>query len=498
MPLVLTLTALVVLVALLIVWGILVRSTVAAAFYSADTIRATRGLVADLMKQQLDEETGVRGYAAARRPVLLQPYHEARSRLPEFLHRVISAVDRLRMPEASAALRDASETNKRWLDTVAFPIVGSRRTNTPARELRGKRLVDRFRNDLHLADITLSRRETAINADTQRAIGRVDLFSLAAVAAIAVVAAVFSVQQYRLGIRLEQEYQKAEEEKRRSGGLRAAYLAEKRIADTLTGAFAQRPLPQVPTLRLSSIYAPAAEERMVGGDWYDAFELPGNRVLFAIGDAAGHGIEAAVAMNRARQAIVFSGLVDSDPGLLLERANADLLGNGSPIVTAVVGFVDVRYCEVRYAAAGHPPPLLVDPGRPARLLECGSIPLALVADAQYKTHRIQTVPGAMLVLYTDGLIEHSRDIVEGEAMLLKAAERAIREDTDNPAAAIRTRIFGMRSTNDDVAILTIRFAETANIGAVVSSAAGQTSSVADSPTDEAAPGPQILFVSGAV
>jgi serine phosphatase RsbU (regulator of sigma subunit) len=103
--------------------------------------------------------------------------------------------------------------------------------------------------------------------------------------------------------------------------------------------------------------------------------------------------------------------------------------------------------------------VIVEPGRAARLLEFGSLPLGVTPATQYQTHRVQTAPGAMIVLYTDGLIEYSRDLAQGEAALLEAAEAAARSPSTESAEAIRDEIFRRRSVADDVAIVTVRLSE---------------------------------------
>ncbi|MGA8796979.1 MAG: PP2C family protein-serine/threonine phosphatase, partial [Candidatus Cybelea sp.] len=235
-------------------------------------------------------------------------------------------------------------------------------------------------------------------------------------------------------------------------------------------------------LGLGATYLPAAEEAKIGGDWYDAFELPGDRVLLAIGDVAGHGIDAAVAMNRTRQLVMSCALIDPRPGPVLERVNVELHRNQSPMVTAMIALVDARTCEFAYAAAGHPPPVLLEPERGARFLEVGSVPLGVLGNAVFRDHRVQSMPGALLVLYTDGVIEHSRDVVAGEELLLAAVESAAQASPADIAAAIRYRIFGDGKASDDVAILTLRFAKRTEERAAIFEQAGQMTAAAGTRT----------------
>ncbi len=440
--------------------------------------------MADLLRQQLDEETGIRGFAVVRQVILLQPYYDAQATFTGSFKSIESTLEELHLVAASHALIDAQAMSQRWNDEVATPIL-DRRPNALYLELHGKQLIDRFRTDIASVDGALAAREATINGQTQMAIAWVGVFVMAAVGVIVGAAFIFSMQQYRLGERVEQEQERAEAEERRADRLRAAYLAEKRIADTLQDAFVQRPLPQLPALLFSATYVPAAEEARIGGDWYDAFELPKDRVLLVIGDVAGHGIDAAVTMNKARQAMLFCALVDDDPASILQRVNKDLVRQQSPIVTAVVGLVDAARYQFSYAAAGHPPPLLLEPGRRGRLLEFGSLPLGVTSDVAYRTHTIQSVPGAMLVLYTDGVIEHTHNILEGEALLLEAAEKAAQSESDNSAMVIRSSVFGNASVADDVAILTIRFTAKPGIGATIATEAERTTFLGTSRSESA-------------
>jgi serine phosphatase RsbU (regulator of sigma subunit) len=472
-PLIASLVFLAVAVGVLLAGGLWVQSTVTTSFREAESIGTARLLIEDVLRRQLDEETGIRGYAVTRRATLLQPYDEALTALPATMGRALDVLESLRLQTAPATLEDAGRTNRRWLQEVAFPLVASR-SSRPALQFRGKKLVDRFRRDIASIETLLASRETGSRQRAQQATALVDLFAIGALSAFLAAALLFAFRQYRLGVRLEEERARAEEQRRHSAENRAAYLAEKRIADTLQGAFVQNILPEPAMVRLGATYLPAAEEARIGGDWYDAIELPGNRVLLAIGDVTGHGIEAAVTMNRTRHLLTSCALIDSSPGPVLERVNIELLRNESPMVTAIAALVDARDCEFAYAAAGHPPAVLLEPGKRARFLEVGSLPLGVLRDAVYRTHRVRTIPGALLVLYTDGAIEHSRNVVQGEELLLAAIESAAHAAPCDLAAAIRNRIFTDRTAADDVAILTLRFAGGASGSAAIFEHGSQT------------------------
>jgi hypothetical protein len=102
------------------------------------------------------------------------------------------------------------------------------------------------------------------------------------------------------------------------------------------------------------------------------------------------------------------------------------------------------------------------------MLDCGSLPLGAMPENDYRTFRIQSVPGAMLVLYTDGAIEHSRDVIAGEEILLAAAAEAVKQTTTATASFIHNTVFDGRPIGDDVAILTIGFAADPAVGVRIS------------------------------
>ncbi len=463
-----TALTLVLVLAMLGVSGLFLQRLVSTSFVTMEQIRVARTLAYSALKDQLDEETGIRGFAATREALFLQPYHEGSAGLGPTLAQLEKALDAVGLSQKKTEVQDARRTNALWVASVARPLLRAQSPNSNAIERRGKELVDRYRGNFDRINDALLALVTNVNLNATRSIERVGWFVIAAIVIVLLFALTFFAQQSRLGTRLEFARRRSEEQRRRTESLRASYETEKRIADTLQEAFSQRPLPSVPLLRFSATYVPATEETKVGGDWYDALELPLGRVLFAIGDVAGHGIDAAVTMNRARQALISSALFDADPAAVLARVNADMLRDGAPMVTAVAGFADARNYEFVYASAGHPPPVLLEPGRRPRMLEFGSLPLGVSDTTVFRTHNVQTVPGAMLVLYTDGALEHSRDVLEGEELLLDATAKAGERSEQEAATVIHNAIFSGRAVGDDVAILTIGFSTDSTTGLTIS------------------------------
>lgn len=452
-----TAATLVVLVVFAIVAGLYLRARVVSLIHVSQTIRSARSDAFNLMRGQLDEETGVRGFAATGNRVFLQTYDAALRVVPASVADLRKRVADLDIPSGPTLVDRAETLNRQWLREIAGTVEGKRPTDHGKVQLDAKTLSDAFRRAMAALDAALEARYASATADLYGAIERTGVLFAGLIVLVAGGTVGFGVYQGRFARALETARALAEEQRREGLRLRVAYETEKHIADTLQDGFAQRPLPTHQSLRFSAMYVPAEEENKIGGDWYDALELPDDRVLFVIGDVAGHGIDAAVGMNRARQSLMSSALVDRDPADILTRVNAELMRNAAPMVTGVVGYADAQTFEFVYASAGHPPPILVEPGRDPRMLEIGGVPLGVVPSGTFRTRRIQTVPGAILVLYTDGAVEHTRDILEGERLLLAAIGRIDANRALDPAAAIYNAVFAGRSADDDVAILTVGF-----------------------------------------
>ena len=422
-----------------------ISSTVRATGAFQSDVRNANGLEGDVLKLQLDEETGLRGYTSTGDRFFLQPYIAARANFPSTIARLRDAVRRVGLSADRLRDVDREQTlNGRWDATVAKPLIAAPHgALAPALQLQGKRLIDDFRAaDLRLGDAL---DQAAQRADRQLAqdVARISVIALA-------VGLLFASVITVLNRRTEQLAAEVAEQQRQ-------YQAQKQVADTLTSAFLQKKLPAPHYAALHGVYVPAGQHSAVGGDWYDAFELPDGRLFFSIGDVVGHGLDAAVSMSRTRQAIVATALHETDPAEILTRANRSVLVQEGGIVTALCGFIDPANFEIVYATAGHPSPILARPGEEPRVLAHDGMPLGVFANAGYHTFTERGGEGALIVLYTDGVIERSRDIIAGEARLLDAVRDA-HAVGDGAAQLIHRRIFGNELPHDDVAILTIRFA----------------------------------------
>jgi serine phosphatase RsbU (regulator of sigma subunit) len=435
--------------------GLAVRQAAAATFVAEGRNREARGLIFAALKDQLDEETGVRGYQATHDTEFVEPYDLARDDMPRTMTQLIDDLSALGLSDASTAALDMMKTNRQWTTSVAEPLTTGTPTDALKVEQLGKALVDRFRRQETIVDDSLTRQYSDFYSDSERQLDYIGALVVTGALLILGVGLIFARLQARAWDRLAQERGLAEDARRRTAALRSAYETERRIAERFQRALAHRDFPQIPWLEFSATYAPASEEAKVGGDWYDVFALSADRALVVIGDIAGHGIDAALAMNRVRHAVLSAALFQPDSATILEYVNREVVRDESVLMaTAAVGIVDSRTHIFEYASAGHPPPVLAS-GGPPRMLDVGSLPLGVSETTKYRSSRIESAPGSMLVLYTDGAIERSRDVLEGERRLLEAVKTARDEHDPHPASAIFRSITEIGDMNDDVAILTI-------------------------------------------
>ncbi|MDP9016968.1 MAG: SpoIIE family protein phosphatase [Candidatus Eremiobacteraeota bacterium] len=240
------------------------------------------------------------------------------------------------------------------------------------------------------------------------------------------------------------------------------------IANTLQQLFIPKAFPVTEAVSFDAVYIPADDDAQVGGDWYDAFELPDGRLVFSIGDVAGHGLEAAVTMGKIRQNIFSASLDSSLPSEVLAKVNRVLLLQEATMATALVGFIDPLTQRVTYAAAGHAPPVAAS-AEGVRFLPCSGLPLGIQEALESVDHAFFATPGSLLVLYTDGVTESDKRILEGEKRLLEAVDRVrTTGDFDVPAQTIRDLTIDKRHQQDDLAILVIRFLDPHIAGGVSS------------------------------
>jgi serine phosphatase RsbU (regulator of sigma subunit) len=200
---------------------------------------------------------------------------------------------------------------------------------------------------------------------------------------------------------------------------------------------------------------PAKPSALVAGDWYDALQLPGGDLLFVVGDIAGHGIEAVTGMVAARGALRGLAVTGADPDELLGKLNyAACVFTEGVTGTVICGRYSPRTRTLRWARAGHLPPVLVR-GDCATLqpMPEGML-LGVELDSKYEQLLLQLQSRDTLLFYTDGLIERrASSITDG---LAEFAAAAVPAEPDLDAHVTRILARAASDTGDDACLLAVR------------------------------------------
>ena len=193
---------------------------------------------------------------------------------------------------------------------------------------------------------------------------------------------------------------------------------DRSVAETLQRSVLPDALPSIAGLDLAVRYIPGTDDIDVGGDWYDAFPLGDGQVGLVIGDVVGHSIASASIMGQVRNLLRAYAIDRPDPADVLartKRALSRLLPEA--LATAVYAVLDLASGDLRYANAGHPPPVCaIGADRIEYLDDAIGTMLGAVSGGAFTVGYRRLAAGARVLFYTDGLIERRRqDIAEGSA-----------------------------------------------------------------------------------
>jgi serine phosphatase RsbU (regulator of sigma subunit)/PAS domain-containing protein len=209
-------------------------------------------------------------------------------------------------------------------------------------------------------------------------------------------------------------------------------------------------------------YRPVGEGHLVGGDWYDALLMPSQEVLLVVGDVAGHGIDAVTGMVAARNSLRGLAITGSGPAELLRMLNGVMCDLTSGVVgTVVCGLYNPDTNVLRWARAGHLPPVLVRGRTACELPLPGGVLLGMDPDAIYEEATQSMEPGDTLLLFTDGLIEQRGESIVDvlrEFVATVASVPAGQEGSQPTAAAQADRILAtaVSDTDDDACLVAVR------------------------------------------
>ena len=213
-------------------------------------------------------------------------------------------------------------------------------------------------------------------------------------------------------------------------------------------------------------YRPVGRGHLVGGDWYDTLLLPVSavnglsardqgRVLVVVGDVAGHGIEAVTGMVTARNSLRGLAITGAGPAELIGMLNNVLCHLTQDVVgTVIAGIYDPGTRILRWARAGHLPPVLVRDQAARALPLPNGILLGMDPDAIYDEATTQLMPGDTLLMFTDGLVERRNESID--ATLTEFVAMASGNDATADILADRMIASAVSDTQDDACLVAVR------------------------------------------
>jgi sigma-B regulation protein RsbU (phosphoserine phosphatase) len=229
-------------------------------------------------------------------------------------------------------------------------------------------------------------------------------------------------------------------------------LAERSGASALQRSLLPDRLPDVPGLEFGARYV-ASGLGEVGGDWYDVFVLPSDWLCVVVGDVAGRGLNAAIAMGRLRNAVRSYALEFRDPAEVLNRLDRQVkYFEHDVMATVLCAMVAPSHEQFLLSSAGHPPPILAREDLTAIVLEApADLPLGIDPTRPRRTTSFSLPTESSVTFYTDGLIERrGSSIDDGLARLCGAVTTG---DPEKACASVMSAMVGSETAQDDIALL---------------------------------------------
>ncbi len=391
----------------------------------------------DVVREQLSEETGLRGFMATRDRYFLDPDGPPNPAFDQSIETMAAAIHAAGLDGALPLVSEIRTAHDTWEHQIASPLLENPgRRDALAKQTYGKLLTDELRASAQLLREAISAADADVQAQQRQRINRGVAFIAAIVALLGIAAVVLGLSRATAVRRLERER-----------SLVDALQQTLRVGGT-----------RLPRTEIGFAYASATAEALVGGDLLDSWRDGADQGWFLIADASGKGIQAARHSAFAQYAIRALASDRDDPGEVVARFNrlfSDTFDDPGIFVVLFLGRFDARTNVLRYASAGHSAAFIRRGTMVQQLAPTGPI-IGMEHDSVYATRAITLRLGETVLLATDGLTE-ARDADgtflgdEGVARLLAAAPLDPQGICDLLVAEAERRSDG--DIADDLAIL---------------------------------------------
>lgn len=237
-----------------------------------------------------------------------------------------------------------------------------------------------------------------------------------------------------------------------------AYGLQQRVGTELQRSLMPSKPPTLPGITIATRYLPSTTGALAGGDFHQVVGRAHDLVL-VLGDVEGHGMASAARMGQLRAAVAALALEGHAPGALLERLAMD---TGQileiSLATLLVAAFDPSTMTLTSASAGHPPAVIAEPGRLAYLADVEPGPPLGTGPARFTQHRQVLLPGSVIALYSDGLVERRGEHLDVGLERLRAAVEASsdEEDLDRLTELLLAACGCTGGGDDDIALLVVR------------------------------------------
>jgi phosphoserine phosphatase RsbU/P len=215
-------------------------------------------------------------------------------------------------------------------------------------------------------------------------------------------------------------------------------------------------LPAVAGAEVAARYVPGSGH--VGGDWYDVFVLPSGKLALVVGDVAGSGLGAAVVMGRIRSALRAYALEFPGPADVLGKLDRKMqyFEDNAIMATVCYTVLDPATGQLAVSSAGHLPPVIAAPGQHAALAEIAAdLPIGIADPSRRKVTTLALAAGAVLCLYTDGLVERRDELIDDG--LTRLCHAVLPGPPEDVCASAMQAMVGHQHPGDDIALLVLRW-----------------------------------------
>jgi putative methionine-R-sulfoxide reductase with GAF domain len=235
--------------------------------------------------------------------------------------------------------------------------------------------------------------------------------------------------------------------------------SEQLAATTLVDSLLPSRLPETDGWELAARYVPGADIG-IGGDWYDVFALPGERIGVVIGDVVGSGLRAAIVMGRLRSALRAYALEFDDPAEVLGRLDRKAAYfENTTMATVAYAVVDTATTAMELSLAGHLPPVLALPGEEARFVDAPvDLPVGFgLTVTGRRSVSIDLPAGSLAAFYTDGLVERRGGDIDIGLERLRTTVRP--GPPEEVCARVMAALVGNQPPGDDIALIAVHHAD---------------------------------------